>query len=65
MDVFRDKIKWSVQSDPEIWVRNGDSFHFPCAEYFLKNWPWLTVRIFCLIIRVKKCFAVFLGSYER
>ena len=46
------KFRWSAIADPNKWDIN--SFHFPFAEQFLRYCPWLSVRVFWLIIKIKE-----------
>lgn len=47
------KVRWSAVSHLNKWCEMK-SFYFPFAEQFMRRCPWLAVRVFWLIIKVKE-----------
>ncbi len=50
---MKTKFRWSNIGDPGKWDA-GNSFYFPFAERFLRYCPWMAVRMFWLIIKIRE-----------
>ncbi len=45
--------KWKFSHLPK-WEEIDEPIYFPYAEKFLAKFPWLAVRVFYVLIKIKK-----------
>ncbi len=47
--------RWYFSKLPK-WEETGESMYFPYAEKFMAKYPWLAVRVFYVLIKIKECW---------
>uniref|UniRef100_A0A6M3JJP8 Uncharacterized protein n=1 Tax=viral metagenome TaxID=1070528 RepID=A0A6M3JJP8_9ZZZZ len=51
------RIWWTSRNRPDVWFEEylGECGHmyFPKAEWFMKNFPYIAVRVFWVCIKVR------------
>ena len=70
MKIDPPRLYWTSRKtdfDKEIWYEKSpgvcDSMWFPYATYFLGHFPKIAVRVFWLMIKMKKIWNAFVTNY--
>lgn len=46
--------KWRMSKLPKFDEISNNSMYFPYAEKFMTSFPWLAVRVFYILLKIKE-----------